>query len=314
MELMTALLHFPGVPALFVCHSSTDWVSAAPAHPRIRAHVAVDDTCRDRLTIQHAIPQEHVHVSLHGVDQERFKPRAPLPEKPRRALVFSNYANSFTHLPHVQKACDRAGIALDVVGSSVNAPTSRPEMLLGNYDLVFAKARCALESLVVGAAVILCDARGAGPMVTTSELERLRRMNFGIRALSKEISADVLLREIERYDATDATEVSQRVRASVDMSAVIDDAVAVCEKVITDYQNSDPADPVEEARAAAAYLRWLTLTMRRNREEFDAMLANSATLRLRNALGRFTLLERPLRRLGQFARSRSGGNGKEPQP
>src|SRR2546423_10851923 len=43
-ELMSALLHFQDVPAVFYCHSWTDWISAPPAHPRIRAYVAVDDT------------------------------------------------------------------------------------------------------------------------------------------------------------------------------------------------------------------------------------------------------------------------------
>src|SRR5215470_12470764 len=89
-ELITALLHFPDVPAVFFCHSATDGNAEPPEHPRIIAYVAVDDACRDRLTVEHGIPPDRVRVSLHGVDQERFKPRPPLPQKPKRALVFSN--------------------------------------------------------------------------------------------------------------------------------------------------------------------------------------------------------------------------------
>src|SRR5215210_4067710 len=81
-ELMTALLHFETVPAVFFCHSWIDWISSPPYHPRILAYVAVDDTCRDRLVLQHNIPQDRVQVRLHGVDLERFRPRAPLPERP----------------------------------------------------------------------------------------------------------------------------------------------------------------------------------------------------------------------------------------
>jgi Glycosyltransferase Family 4 len=301
-ELMTALLYFPDVPAVFFCHSATDWNSSPPAHPRIVGHVAVDDACRDRLTVDHAIPEERVRVCLHGVDQERFKPRPPLPEKPRRALVFSNNANGFTHLAAVQEACDRAGISLDVVGSSSRSSSSQPESVLGDYDVVFAKARCALESLVVGTSVVLCDARGSGPMVTTRDLERLRQLNFGIRTLSQETTPEVLLREIERYDATDAAEVSRRVRASANLSAVIDDAISTYQQVIDEYRDTGPADPVAESRATADHMRWLTLTMRRNEEALQAMLANSTTLRLRNALGRFAPFDLPLRRLGGLAR------------
>src|SRR4029079_8032843 len=101
--------------------------------------------------------------------------------RPRKALVFSNNANHWTHLNTVREACKRAGIELDVVGSGVNASETNPESLLSKYDLVFAKARCALEALAVGAAVILCDAAGSGPIVTTAELDRLRCGNFGIR-------------------------------------------------------------------------------------------------------------------------------------
>ncbi len=304
-ELMTALLHFSAVPAVFFCHSATDGNAEPPAHPRIGAYVAVDEACRDRLTVQHGIPPDRVHISLHGVDQERFKPRPPLPQKPRRALVFSNNANGFTHLAHVREACGLAGLSLDVVGSSNHSSNSHPESVLGNYDLVFAKARCALESLVVGTAVILCDARGSGPIVSTEELERLRRLNFGIRTLSESTSAKALFREIERYDAADASEVSRRLRATADLSLVIDDVLAVYEQVIDDYRNSGEVDPLEEARATAAYLRQLTLMTRRNEKALQTILANSATLRLRNALGRFGPLDRTLRRIGRLARRQS---------
>jgi len=303
-ELVSALLYFSDVPAVFFCHSATDWNSSPPAHPRIVACVAVDEACRDRLTRENGIPDDDVRVSLHGVDQSRFKPRAPLPEKPRRALVFSNNANGFTHLAHVQQACDRAGISLDVVGSSHNSSNSTPESLLGNYDLVFARGRCALESLVVGTAVILCDARGSGPMVNTRELDQLRRLNFGMRTLSQPTSADVLLLEIARYDPADAAEVSRRIRAVADLSIVIDDAISVYQQVIEAYAASERPDPGEEARATADYLRWLTLTTRKNEDVLQRMLANSATLRVRNALGRFGPLDWPLRRLGRFARRR----------
>jgi len=148
-ELMTALLQFQGVPAVFFCHSWTDWISSPPSHPRILAYVAVDDTCRDRLVCEHGIPEERLRVMLHAADLERFKPRTPLPLRPLRALVFSNNANKWTHLSAVREACAQAGIELDVVGSAVNASSSSPESLLGNYDLVFAKARCALEALAV---------------------------------------------------------------------------------------------------------------------------------------------------------------------
>ena len=249
-ELITALLHFETVPSVFFCHSWTDWISAPPSHPRILAYVAVDETCRDRLVLENAIPEDRVHVILHAADLERFTPREPLPEKPARAVVFSNNANQWTHLNAVREACKRAGIELDVIGAGVNASTLNPESLLSNYDLVFAKARCALEALAVGTAVILCDARGSGPMVTTADLDHLRRSNFGIRTLSENVDAELLLREIRRYDPKDAAEVSRRIRTT-DLGSVVDDTVVLYRQVIEEFRRRPVSDPIEENHAVA---------------------------------------------------------------
>ena len=306
-ELMSALLHFPDVPAVFFCHSWTDWISFPPTHPRIQAYVAVDETCRDRLLYEHAIPEHKLCVSLNSVDLERFKPRAPLPEKLRRALVFSNGANQWTHLPAVKEACARAGLALDVVGAGENAETSNPETVLGNYDLVFAKARCALEAMIVGTAVILCDARGCGPLVTTGELEKLRQQNFGVRALTDPAGSDLLLREIARYDANDASEVSRRLRLSSGLDTAIDDVLTVYTEAISGFREGPKPDPVEDARAAAAYLRWLTLGTRQRQASYESMLANSRILRMRNALAKIPLIDWPLRRLGNLVHRNKDG-------
>jgi len=301
-ELMTALLHFEAVPAVFFCHSWTDWISSPPSHPRIFAYVAVDDTCRDRLVLKHGIPEERVRVQLHAADLERFKSRGPLPDRPVRALVFSNNANQWTHLNAVREACTRAGIELDVIGSGVKAPATNPESLLTKYDLVFAKARCALEALAVGTAVILCDAAGTGPLVTSGELERLRRLNFGIRALSEKVDADLLVKEIARYDPADAAAVSHCLRASADLGSVVDDAVALYREVIDEFRDRATPHPVEENRAAAEYLRWLTLTMRRKQSEYESMLANSVALQLRNRISHLPLMDKLLKPLAQLAR------------
>lgn len=299
-ELMSALLHFPDVPAVFFCHSWTDWISFPPAHPRILVYVAVDETCRDRLLYEHAIPEHKLRVSLNSVDLERFKPRPPLPNKPQRALIFSNGANQWTHLPAVKEACAQAGIALDVIGAGENAENSNPETVLGNYDLVFAKGRCALEAMIVGAAVILCDARGCGPLVTTGEIEKLRHQNFGVRTLTEPAAADLLLREIARYNANNASEVSRLLRVSSGLDTAIGEVLAAYTDAIDEFRKGSKADPLEEARAAADYLRWLTLGTRERQAVYETILANSRILRMRNALGKIPLIDWSLKRLGNL--------------
>jgi len=254
-ETMTALLAFPGVPAVWVCHSWLSSWEAPPSFPRILRYVAVDRTCADRLLVEHGIPESRVRLILNFVDLARFPSRSPLPPKPRRALVFSNYATEQTPVAVVRRACKEAGIALDVVGGRWGNQAEQPEDLLGQYDLVFAKARAALEALAVGAAVIVCDVGGVGPMVTTENFDRLRSLNFGMRAMNEPLSHEVLTREIARYDATDAAEVSRRVRASAGRDAAVDEIVALYEEVMAEYRAAPPGDPCDELRAAAAYLR-----------------------------------------------------------
>lgn len=272
-ETMTALLHFSETPALFFCHGWLPWDETPPRHPRILRYLAVDDTCRDRLLFESGVPEERTRVVLNAVDLARFLPRGPLPPRPRRALVFSGRAER--HAGVVREACARAGIKLDLAGGL--RALEEPEKVLGRYDLVFAKARCALEALAVGASVVLCDAAGAGPLVTSADLARLRRLNFGIRTLQNELRPDSLAREISRYDAADAAEVSRRIRASADQEETVDELVSLYREIVAEHALA-PRDDAAEWRAAAAYLRWLTVCVRREREDLN----NSLTARLRD--------------------------------
>jgi len=274
VETMAALLHFNDAPALFYCHGWLPWEERPPLHPRIYRHVASDDTCHDRLLWEGGVAEERTRVVLNAVDLERFRPRPPLPAKPRRALVFSN--RSLRHAGAVREACERAGVAVDLAGFDSGTASEEPEKILGRYDLVFAKGRSALEALAVGSAVVLCDAVGSGPMVTAAEVSRLRRQNFGVRALQGNLRADTLAREIARYDPADAAEVSRLVRADAEQTRAFDEIVSLYREIIEEHR-ATPRDPAAEGRAAADYLRWAMRGARAERAEFE----HSAAGRLR---------------------------------
>ena len=257
LDTMTALLRFPGVPAVYFCHGWLPWEETPPRFPRILRYVAVDHLCRDRLLFEHGIPEERIRVLLNFVDLERFKPRGLLPARPQRALIFSNYATEDTQIPAVRDACARHGITTEVVGLGAGNACARPEEILGRYDLVFAKGRAALESLAVGVAVILCDEKGVGPMVTSGELDRVRPLNFGLRTLREPLHADAVERQIARYDAEDAAKVSRLVRANAGTNAVVDQIVSLYGEIIAENMRRGESNPDDEARCSAAYLRWL---------------------------------------------------------
>lgn len=255
LETMTALARFPGVPAIHVCHGWLPPEEAPPRHPRIRRHVAVDDLVRLRLVDECGIPAERVVTIRNWVDLERFRPRAPLPPVPRRALVFSNLMDEATGLGEVRRACAVEGISLDVAGVACGRPLALPEEVLGGYDLVFSKGRATLEGLAVGAAVILCDTAGLGPMVTSGEFDRLRALNFGVRLLNQPITAAGIARELARYDTADAAEVSRRVRTEAGLAPVVDRYEALYEEVLAEHRSRPLPGAEEEGRAMAAYLR-----------------------------------------------------------
>jgi glycosyltransferase involved in cell wall biosynthesis len=254
--LMVALLRFPMTPAIYLCHDATASEDEPCAFPRIRKYLAVDERCRHRIRKTLGETAGDVEIVPNAVDTDRFRPRLPLPEKPRRALLFSNYAHNGTHLPAVRNACRLARLQLDVMGRAMGTGSAHPESALPGYDLVFAKARCALEAMAVGNAVVLCDFAGVGPYVTAADFDSMRAKNFGGALLIQPLSAAALLRQIMRYDASDAQALSARVRTEASLNGVIARWESIYREVIANFRVAD-LDRAEESRMTAFYLsRW----------------------------------------------------------
>ena len=291
-ETVTALLRFPHTPAVYVCH---DWYHSRdfpPPFPRVLRCVAVDSQCHDKLVFEHGVPEERVSVLLQFVDTKKFRPRAPLPARPRRALILCNQTKENAYLEAARAACARAGVSLDVYGLGVGRPHERPEELLAGYDVVFAKARTALEALAVGTVVVVYWWRRLGPVVTAAELERLRRDNFGMRAMGPQLTPEEFGRDIAvalgRYDAADAARVSERVRAEAGRERLVSEFVSLYESVIAEHAALDSRDEEAEARAAASYVRSLSLS---KGTEYEAV-SNSTIYRLRGRLLKVPLVGR----------------------
>jgi hypothetical protein len=284
-ETLTALLHFGHAPALYFCH---DWYfpeDYPPRFPRILRYVAVDDQCYDKLVYECGVPEERVQVVGQFVDLERFAPRAMLPDRPRRAMVLCNHTKDNEHLKAAREACARRGLILDVYGAGVGNTCPRPEEVLREYDVVFAKGRAALEAAAVGAAVVVYWWRRLGPMVKSCDLDRLRTSGFGIRSMGPQLTPEEFGRGIERaledYDAADAAEVSRRVRAGAGRDAAIGELLSLYEEVIAEYATM-PSDREVEGRAAAAHVRDISLRSSQQR----AAIFDSTTFRFGEQLRR----------------------------
>ncbi|HSK75109.1 MAG TPA: glycosyltransferase [Thermoanaerobaculia bacterium] len=258
LEAMTAMLRFPTVPALFVCHGWLPWEEAPPRFPSLLFYVAVDSLRRDRLVLEHGVSESRVAVIPNFVDLDRFRPRPPLPPRPRRAVLLSNQAAAHTFLPVVERVCAEAGMELSVAGFAAGRPVARPEELLASADLVFARGRTALEAMAVGAAVILCDVEGCGPLVDSGNFAALRDLNFGMGALTPPVDPERLRVEIARYDPEETARVRDRVRREAGRT----EAVARLVDLYRELVDAAPGLAGEEyaaecLEAASRYVDWI---------------------------------------------------------
>jgi hypothetical protein len=266
---MSPVQDLPGVPAIAVCHSHDGWADRPLLHTRVRRYFGVSRVCVERL-IREGVPAQRAEFLGNFVDTCRFQPRSPLPLRPRRALVFSNHAREDTHLPAVREACRRAGLPLDVVGEGVGRPVAEPERLLGQYDIVFAKAKAAIEAMAVGNAVVLCDFSGVGPMASTAAFDDLQAANFGFEILREGLTAEAVGRQIDRYDPEDAASVREMVRSRASLEGAVRRLVAVYRQVVAEQAAAPPAEESAPQRRARPGLRlyvclariWVSLTPR----------------------------------------------------
>ena len=245
-----ALIRFPHVPAIFVCHGFESWLEA-PAHfPQIGVYVAVDEACRDRLVQREGIAPERVVTLYNGVDMARIPPRPrPLNRRPERAIAFAKASG----LPELRTACEQMGISYHALGMASGNTTAYPEKELVNCDLVFTSARAALESLCCGCAVIVCDNRGLAGLVTSHNFESLRSRNFGIRTLSEIVTVGRCVEEIARYDAADAALVAERARRECNLEGLLDSFEKLYDEVLTGPRRPT-LDPRAHDLAAARFL------------------------------------------------------------
>lgn len=246
-----ALVRFADVPVLSICHDAAHRHGAPSQFTRIHRHVAVDANTRERL-LASGLAEDRVCMIQNGVDMQRFAQRAAPLAWPRRAAIFSNYATAGAETAAIAAACAARGITLDVIGKESGNQAREPADVLPQYDLVFAKARCALEAMAVGCAVILAnEGMGMGEMVHSSQLAQLRLWNFGRRLLRTPISSEAVGSQIDRYDARDAARVSDAIRASASLDTTVEAFVELARATLA--QNLPVVPPAQEWRELAAF-------------------------------------------------------------
>ncbi len=235
MPAMDAMLRFPDSPAIYMLHDRTHPADNPPKFSRILKYIAVDYNCLDRLIVDNGIEKKDTEILLNFVDTNRFKARKEIREKPLKALVFSNYANENNYYKEVEEACSKLGIELEGIGLGLGKVCNDPSTILLEYDLVFAKAKAAMESLATGAGVIVCDFRGLGGFVTMRNFDHFRKFNFGMKTLNQPITPELIMQEIQKYDKNEIRLASEKIRNEAAFSKYMDNLLILYNNSIKEF-------------------------------------------------------------------------------
>jgi glycosyltransferase involved in cell wall biosynthesis len=298
-----ALIRFPGVPAINVCHAFAHWVEAPVHFPQIAAYVAIDEACRDRLVHMHGIDRSRVVVLPNAVDLKRVPPRTrPLPDQPKRALVFGK-ASSVAQ--EIRSACKALSIDLEAIGYEVGRVTGHPEQALVGFDLVFASCRSALEAICCGCAVVACDARGLAGLVTSENFSTFRGQNFGLRTFIAPVTAERVIENIQCYDREDAAAVSGRARRDADLEKLLD----AVEKLYSEVLCGSRRPSISKEAHDAAVARFLHDYLPRHPSDsvYPWPRRGEASAHFTSALQELTTLKRSrLLKVGRWVRRVAG--------
>jgi hypothetical protein len=133
------------------------------------------------------------------IDTHRFARTRPLPERPRRALILSNYLDG-PQYEAVVSGLRSLGVEVDRVGVP-GRPELDPRGPMEEADIVIAKARAALEGMCCGRAVYVHDQFGGDGWVTRDNYPALEADSFAGQALpGRPATTDELAADLASYD------------------------------------------------------------------------------------------------------------------
>jgi hypothetical protein len=234
---LKALSVFKFTPIVYFIHDRTSVFDYPFRHENILQYVAVDFNCKERFYLENHFKEEDIEVVYNWANTDRFRLKEKVDSHPKKALVFSNYLTRDNIYPEIKEACVELGIELEIIGSSSGNPCLKPEDILQKYDLVFAKAKAAIEAMVTGAAVIVCDYRGLGGMVTSSNMKHFRDFNFGMKLMTDTPTKNNLIKEINKYNSSDIIKVSEYIIKESDFLSVVTRLESIYSRVIIDFKN-----------------------------------------------------------------------------
>lgn len=188
----------PALPQLFVAHSESFDLQAPPQlGGAVRVVVALNDRVAARMRSFAAEPE--VVRLRQPIDTERFTPRSPLPQRPRRALLLSNTPHG-DRIGMLEGACAAAGIELTRLGG-LRGQTSDPREALHGADVVIGYGRSILEGMACGRAAYVYDWNGGDGWITQESYPAIEADGIAGRSGQSILDGDHLVEDLGRYSA-----------------------------------------------------------------------------------------------------------------
>lgn len=190
---------FPSVPQVFVAHSESIDLQAPPQlDGAVATVVALNDRVAERMR-SFATEVEVVRLRQ-PIDTERFTPRGPLPDVPRRALLLSNYPNG-DRRRMLEAACEGAGIELARLGGE-SGQTTDPLPALARAEIVIGYGRTILEAMACGRAAYVYDRNGGDGWVTAASYPAIEADGIAARSGRGIVDPERLAADLRRYEAS----------------------------------------------------------------------------------------------------------------
>lgn len=167
---------YPGVPLAFVSHGVV-WDCTLP--PQVDGVVSRVVALNDRTArrVAAAAHTREVTRLRQPIDLERFYPRGPLRQRPRRVLLLGNYLRGGRRDRCVE-AFESLGIECLQIGSHGRLATPTPEQAMGDVDIVVGYGRSVLEGMASGRAAFVYDHSGGDGWVTAESYRMLEANGF----------------------------------------------------------------------------------------------------------------------------------------
>lgn len=233
------LLDFrPRVPQIFCWHSDLFDLHLPPQLEQVTARIVTLWGGARRKAEAIAVSPPIVELS-HPIDLDRFKPRTPLRANPR-AVALGNYLTG-ERMRILERACESAGIELEQWGShSENGVTDRPEEVLNSADIVFAKAKAAIEAMACGRAVFVFDAFGSDGWITPDRYALLEASCFAGTTGTQPVDEQSIAAALAHYDP--AMGIANRDLATANHSAIrhASELAVLAKEVATESRGSAP--------------------------------------------------------------------------